>query len=160
MVATTEPMQHVRQLPTKVFHFLMWFSDLAPLHMVLIIHRLHTQRTFDESNSLSPYLGCTLLSQFSASTTFLCVLIDFLCSYGSICLSTHGFPLENTHAKSHLVITGTSPPPIFFPVKAGLRKSVKKSARPTVGSRTPLSPAWCPWHFQLCYRRHRCNNGL
>lgn len=40
--------------------------------------------------------------------------------------------------KKHLVITGTSPPPIFFPVKAGLRKSVKKSARPTVGSRTPL----------------------
>lgn len=40
MVATTEPMQRVRQLPTKVFHFLMWFSDLAPLHMVLIIHRL------------------------------------------------------------------------------------------------------------------------
>lgn len=40
MVATTEPMQRVRQLPTKVFHFLMWFSDLTPLHMVLIIHRL------------------------------------------------------------------------------------------------------------------------
>nr|DAX11805.1 MAG TPA: hypothetical protein [Bacteriophage sp.] len=56
MVATTEPMQRVRQLPTKVFHFLMWFSDLTPLHMVLIIHRLHTQRTSDESSSLSPYL--------------------------------------------------------------------------------------------------------
>ena len=42
--------------------------------------------------------------------------------------------------KKHLVITGTSPPPIFFPVKAGLRESVKKSARPTVGYRTPLSP--------------------
>lgn len=43
--------------------------------------------------------------------------------------------------KKHLVITGTSPPPIFFPVKAGLRKSVKKSARPTVGTRTQLFPA-------------------
>lgn len=119
--------------------------------------------------------------------------------------------------KKHLVITGTSPPPIFFPVKAGLRKSVKKSARPiggsrthnrhtalaqmqyrtsiyainrfrifdvsfercllskvrvqetsietnsthpTVGYRTPLSPDASPWHFRLCYRRHRCNDGL
>nr|DAJ11552.1 MAG TPA: hypothetical protein [Bacteriophage sp.] len=48
--------------------------------------------------------------------------------------------------KKHLVITGTSPPPIFFPVKAGLRKSVKKSARPTVGNRTQLSPVGEPWH--------------
>ena len=160
MVATTEPMQHVRQLPTKVFHFLMWFSDLAPLHMVLIIHRLHAQRTFDRVQLFIAlprmYVVIAVLRLYYIPLRF----DRFLCSYGSICLSTHGFPLENTHAKSHLVITGTSPPPIFFPVKAGLRKSVKKSARPTVGSRTPLSPAWCPWHFQLCYRRHRCNNGL
>lgn len=27
--------------------------------------------------------------------------------------------------KKHLVITGTSPPPIFFPVKAGLRKQLR-----------------------------------
>ena len=133
MVATTEPMQRVRQLPTKVFHFLMWFSDLAPLHMALINHRLFTRRALARPTlyRLTSDVRCY---RSSPPLPVLCVLIDFLCSYGSICLSTHGFPLENTHAKSHLVITGTSPPPIFFPVKAGLRKSVKKSARPTVGS--------------------------
>nr|DAG26595.1 MAG TPA: D-alanyl-D-alanine carboxypeptidase [Bacteriophage sp.] len=29
-----------------------------------------------------------------------------------------------------------------------------------MGYRTPLFPDDYPWHFQLCYRRHRCNNGL
>ena len=38
--------------------------------------------------------------------------------------------------KKHLVFTVTLPTPIFFPVKAGLRKSVKKSARPIGGNRT------------------------
>lgn len=61
-----------KTVANKGISFLMWFSDPTPLHMALIIHRLHTQRAFGESNSLTPCLGCTLLSQFSASTSFLC----------------------------------------------------------------------------------------
>lgn len=57
-----------KTVTNKGISFLMWFSDPTPLHMALIIHRLHTQRASGESNSLSPYLGCTLFSQFSAST--------------------------------------------------------------------------------------------
>ena len=76
MVAATEPMQRVRQLPTRVFHFYMRFSDPTPLRspisspsaqgchstykthglrrqiIALINHRLFTQRALAQSNSL------------------------------------------------------------------------------------------------------------
>ena len=76
MVAATEPMQRVRQLPTRVFHLYMRFSDPTPLRspisspsaqgchstykthglrrqiIALINHRLFTQRALTQSNSL------------------------------------------------------------------------------------------------------------
>nr|DAR92616.1 MAG TPA: hypothetical protein [Bacteriophage sp.] len=90
MVAATEPMQRVRQLPTRVFHLYMRFSDPAPLrspisspsaqgcHSAYRTHGISAARlcslkpptiyseSLGASNSLRLTSDVRLLSQFSA----------------------------------------------------------------------------------------------